>query len=193
MVNSIQKLRKKAFFTTKEAKTCGLSPRMLSYNHKKGAIERIARGIYRFSDQQPASKNLEWQDLAVAAFRIKGAVICLISALRYYEMTDEMMRENWIAVPNNSSRINFLNTRTIRMRNLNLGVKTIELASLKVKIFDEERTLLDSFRLLDQEVALKALKIYMGKKGNRPNLKKIREYSRKLKVDIRQFIAPFLV
>ena len=53
------------------------------------------------------------------------------------------------------------------MRNIDIGVNTIKMAGFKVKIFDKERTIIDSFRLLDFETAMKALKnIFIIEKKN---------------------------
>ena len=164
MNKSIKKLIKKPFFTIKEAEKQGVSRRMLSYYVANGEMERIARGIYCSSHYEPAEQNLQWEELAVAASNIRGGVICLVSALVYYDLTDEIMKEFWIAVDNNHSKAKFPLCRIIRMRNMNIGVNTIKMAGLKVKIFDKERTIINSFRLLDFETAMKALKEISSRK-----------------------------
>lgn len=166
---------------------------MLSYYKDKGVLERSARGVYRNLHNEGDFNDVRWEELAIVASSIKNSIICLISALNYYELTDELMREYWLAVPHSNSHVKSPNARIIRMRNVSLGVKTILLASMKVKIFDEERTILDTFRLLDEETGLKALKNYMMKRDHRPNIKKIGQYSKILKVDISKYMAPFLV
>ena len=137
-------LRAKSSFTTDEAKKHGLSPRMLSYYVSKGQIERLSRGVYRFSDYMIKDANLQWEELSVAAQRIPGAVICLISALNYYGLT-------------------------------------------------VERTIVDSFRLLDFETAMKALKLYLQGKCGRPNIKKLNLYSKELRAGVNKYLAPLLV
>ena len=104
MNKSIEKLAKKPFFNIKEAEKRGISRRMLSYYVEKGEMERIARGVYCSSHYEPSDKNLKWEELAVAARNIQGGVICLISALVYYDLTDEMMKKFWIAVDNSHSK-----------------------------------------------------------------------------------------
>lgn len=186
-------LKDKSSFTTDEAREHGLSPRMLSYYVKNGEIERIARGTYRFADYIGKDKNLAWEELAVAAQRVSNGVVCLISALNYYELTDERMREHWIAVPHSHSYSHFPMTRIVRMRNINLGVQKKVIADIEVKIFDPERTIVDSFRLLDFETAMKALKLYLKGQCGKPNIKKLNEYSKELRVNIEKYIAPIMV
>ena len=107
MSKNLEKLRNLPSFTTEEAVELGISKRMLSYYVKKGELERIARGVYCSTSYQSENSDFNWEDLAVAASNIGGGVICLISALVYYELTDEIMREFWIAVDKNNSKAKF--------------------------------------------------------------------------------------
>lgn len=186
-------LKQKPSFTTDEAKKYGLSSRMLSYYVQRGEIERLARGTYRFAEYIGKDKNLAWEELAVAAQRVSSGVICLISALNYYELTDERMKEHWIAVPHSHPHSHFPMTRIVRMRNINLGVQRKVIADIEVKIFDPERTIVDSFRLLDFETAVKALKLYLKGQCGKPNIKKLNAYSKELRVNIEKYIAPIMV
>jgi len=181
MNKNIKKLIKKPFFTIKEAEKKGISRRMLSYYVGNGEMERIARGIYCSSHYSTDEKNLQWEELAIAVNNIRGGVICLISALIYYDLTDEIMKEFWIAVDNNHSKAKFPLCRIIRMRNMAIGVNTIKMAGLKVKIFDKERTVIDSFRLLDFETAMKALKKYLQGGNEKPNINKLNRYVKELR------------
>ncbi len=186
-------LRRKPSFTTDEAKQFGLSTRMLSYYVEKGELERLARGVYRFTDYIGRDENLMWEELAVAAERVSGGVICLISALNYYGITDERMKEHWIAVPNSYGHAHFPMTRIVRMRNISLGVKTIKMAGINVRIFDVERTIIDSFRILDFETSMKALKLYLSGKCGKPDIKKLNLYSKELRGGVTKYLAPLLV
>lgn len=186
-------LRNKSSFTTEEAKQNGLSSRMLNYYVEKGEIERLGHGVYRFSNYIGKDENLMWEELAVAAQRVSEGVICLISALNYYGLTDERMKEHWIAVPNSHGHCKFPMTRIVRMRNMSLGVKTKKIADINVKIFDVERTIIDSFRLLDFETAMKALKLYLSGKLGKPDIKKLNTYSKELRGGIDKYLAPLLV
>ena len=193
MSKSIRKLIKKPFFTIKEAEKQGVSRRMLSYYVETGELERIARGIYCSSRYEPVEQNLQWEELAVAANNIRGGVICLVSALVYYDLTDEIMKEFWIAVDNNHSKAKFPLCRIIRMRNMAIGVNTIKMAGLKVKIFDKERTIIDSFRLLDFETAMKALKKYLQGRKEKPNINKLNRYVKALRASkVQEYIAALI-
>ena len=187
----MEKLENRPFFTTRDAEDFGMSRRMLSYYVKTGVIERIGKGVYRGTNL-PKLQDESWPELATTAKRVKG-VICLLSALIYYELSDDFMDEYWIAIPHEHSKIEIPNTQIIRMRNFNLGIDEIEMSGLTVKIFDKERTIIDAFRLLDIETAMKALKMYMSGKKERPNIKKLNKYAKDLRQDISKYLLPFTI
>ena len=164
---------------------------MLAYFCSKGQIERVSRGIYRVK-QVDFDRDFEWEDLALTALSIPNGVICLISALCYYGLTDEIMREFWIAVPHSTTSPSRTNAHIVRMRNISFGQITIKIGSQKLKIFDRERTVVDSFRYLDKETALKALQAYLKtSKDRKPDIEKILRYAKKLRVDLTPYIAAF--
>ncbi len=182
----------KPFFTTKEAEAIGLSRRMLSYYVKNGTLKRIGKGIYQSSNYKD-DQDIKWSGLLMSAKASGNGVICLLSALIYYELSDEFLNEYWIAIPHNHSKINVKNTRVFRMRNMELGVTEIKISGEKVKIFDIERTIIDSFRLLDIETAMRALKTYMSGSKGKPNIKKLNKYSKELRLDISKYLMPFII
>lgn len=187
-----EKLSNKPFFTTQEAFEEGITRRMLSYYVQKGELERVSKGIYRCINLDD-SVDLRWAGLVTSANQVNGGIICLVSALIYYEITDDFMNEYWVAIPHSHSKVDLPSTRFVRVRNSELGVEEIELCNMKVKIFDVERTIIDSFRLLDIETALKALKLYMTGHCGRPDIGKMTKYMKELRCDISKYMMPFTV
>lgn len=177
-------------FTVAEAANCGISRQLLAYYAKKGMLERIQPGIYRSAGYEP-DVDFEWEGLAEAATTVPNGVICLISALCYYRLTDQVMRESWIAIPHQQRAQKRLHTRIIRMRNLNFGVKQTTLGEYAVRIFDRERCIVDAFRYLDKEIAIKALKRYLQEGEDKPDLKKLQSYARKLRVNLTPYILAY--
>lgn len=184
----IQDLIKTPVFSAAEARAAGIPARMLSNFCKNGVIERVGRGVYRGS-QINLDIDFEWEDLSLVAMSIPNGVVCLISALCYYHLTDLIMREFWIAVPHASKSPKREKTRIVRMRNIDLGQTEIQVGSCHLKIFDRERTVVDSFRYLSREVAIKALQAYLRQASpNKPDLSKLMKYAKSLRVDIHPFI-----
>jgi len=175
-------------FTTRDAARVGVNSATLGYYAKSGELERIDRGIYR-SVHAPIIENFRWEDLIVAAQKVKGGVICLTSALAFYELTEEIPRQHWIAIENKTRHRADPSTKIVRMRNLTLGKTEEEIDKITVSIFDRERTIVDSFRYLSRETAIKSLKMAMGQKGTKKiDLEKIRKYAKLLRVKIEPYI-----
>lgn len=146
---SLKQLLKRPVFSSAEGKEAGIPARMLAYFCSKGQIERVGRGIYRVKDSD-FDRDFEWGDLVLTALSIPNGVICLISALCYYGLTDEIMREFWIAVPHSTTAPSRENAHIVRMRNTSLGKTIIKIGDQKLKIFDRERTVVDAFRYFQQ-------------------------------------------
>jgi predicted transcriptional regulator of viral defense system len=178
------------FFTAEEVARQGVPRHALAYLVKKGNIERIYPGVYRFSKYEP-KVELQWENLGLIAASTPGSVICLISALVFYDLTDQVMREIWLAVPHKSHPPKRPNTRIVRMRNTTLGKIQIALGEYKVQIFDKERCVIDAFRYLSKEIALKALQRYFQSIATKPDPKKLGVYAKKLRVNIIPYILSY--
>ncbi len=183
----LQPLVKKPYFTSKEVRALGITIATLHHYIKKGTIKRIRRGVYQSSTCK--NSTFQWRDLIEAVLSTSGGVICLISALAVYGLTEEIPRQHWIAVNNSTSIKKSREIKFTRLRNMDLGVTRVVLEGVSVPIFDRERTIIDSFRLLSRETAIKALKMGISQKGPKKiNLLKLQEYAERLRVDITDFL-----
>ncbi len=188
-LSTIQSLLAQPSFTADEAKKLGVSPAHLAYYIKKGQLKRLSRGIYQSTDYQGAPENFQWEDLIEAVNSVPGGVICLISALAIHDITEEIPRQHWIAVSHSTSINRGDLVRIVRFRNMELGKTTLNLAGCQIPIFDRERTIIDSFRQLSRETAIKALKMALAKKGEeRLDLRKLQSYAKKLRYNIHPYL-----
>lgn len=181
-------LLKEANFTCHEAKALGVTSMTLAYYARTGSLIRIGRGVYRGA-HSPSMEDFRWEDLTVTMTKIKNGVICLTTALAIYEMTDEIPRKHWIAIHNKTRHRADSSTKIVRMRNMELGKTTIKINNMKLPIFDRERTIVDAFRFLSIETAIKALRAGLALTGKEKiNLEKIRKYSKILRVKIDPYL-----
>lgn len=186
--SALQMLLSKPSFTGKDARKCGIDPHLLSYYVKKGVLERIARGVYR-NPKAESSAPLEWQDLLEIAQSIPKGTICLISGLNYYGLTQEIQRQFWIAVPHDSKAPKRPKTKIVRMRNMTLGRKPLTIGEYHTFIFDPERCVVDAFRYLSKEAAIRTLREYLRPtKEHKPDLSKLARYAKALRVEIIPYI-----
>lgn len=175
-------------FTASQAQKAGFSRTILSVQAKKGLIERISRGLYR-NPEIETNTPIDKEDLIAVTRSIPGGVVCLISALDIYNMTDELPRRHWIAVSNDRQAPRRKGARIVRFRNMKLGRTKIKLGDKEIWIFDRERTVIDSFRYLTIEIAVKALRAYLlTTQDHSPDFQKLSKYSQTLRKDITQYV-----
>jgi predicted transcriptional regulator of viral defense system len=145
--------------------------------------------VYQGADYQNPD-SFRWDDLTQAVYSVPGGIVCLISALAIYDLTEEIPRQHWIAIRYGTSAASSRQTKIVRFRNLKLGKTEIELEGTPIPIFDRERTIIDAFRLLSRETAIKALRAAIAKGGkNRLDFVKLEAYAKALRFDI----APYLL
>ena len=83
---------------TGKAIQAGIHPRTLYQMRDNGLLEQLSRGVYRLTGQKAVSAP----DLIIVATRIPKAVICLISALSFHEMTTQIPHSISIALAQGS-------------------------------------------------------------------------------------------
>lgn len=178
------------FFTLEDAENQGVPRHVIAYWTQKGVLERLYPGVYRSSNYE-TEVEFGWENLALVAASIPEGIICLISALCYYNLTDQIMREAWVAIPHKQRVPNRSNAHIVRMRNAELGKENITIGEYTVHIFNRERTIIDSFRYLSKEIAIKALKQYFASADVKPNPKLLAEYAKVLRVNITPYILSY--
>lgn len=184
-LSNIESLLEKPFFTSKEAEKLGVSPSLLCYYAQQAIIHRVDKGLYQ-AVSGAKELDFKWEDLHFTIKTIPRGVICLLSALIIYDLTDEMPRKHWIAVPHNTTKPVRPNTVIKRMRNMTTGITVWNIDGELIPIFDIERTIIDTFRFLSREVALKALQT--GLRDKNINFRKLQGYAKKLRVNITPYL-----
>lgn len=187
-LKAISPLLERPIFSAKEAKALGVSAAALNHYVKTGILKRISRGIYQRASASPSAPG-RWNDLIEAVYSKTGGVVCLISALAIYDLTEEIPRQHWIGIRHGTSANGNRQIKIVRFRNMEVGKTEIALEGVKIPIFDRERTIIDAFRLLSRETAIKALKAAIAVRGkNRLDLRKLESYAKKLRFNIDPYL-----
>ncbi len=76
----------------------GIPRVVLSRLTASGQLERVGRGVYCLPDAQGA----EHESLTTIAVKVPQAVFCLLTALQIHELTTQLPRQVWIAMPQGS-------------------------------------------------------------------------------------------
>ena len=184
----LQFIAKNKFISIHEAKAQDFSPMLLSRMVAKEELFLTERGIYTVS--------LDWltdplQKYLPVATLYPKAIISGISALTYYDLTDEEERKIGITIPIDQVVKN-PHYQATRAQGLaySLGVQTFRFGRRQVRIYDIEKTVVDACKYQTEEVAYKVLKGYLRRKDK--NIRRLCEISEKLKKPLEDKIRFFL-
>ncbi len=147
------------FFRPHQMDELGITYDQLRRLVSTGAVEHVARGLYRLADEEPT----EHETLAAVCARVPNAVVCLLSALSVHEIGTQLPHEVWIAIPHKARppRLRF-RTRVVRFSGAawTYGVRDIQFDGVPARMTSPARTVVDCFRferLIGREAALEAL------------------------------------
>jgi predicted transcriptional regulator of viral defense system len=128
---------------------------------QRGAIQRVGRGLYVARNAKPT----EHHSLAQASKRVPNGVVCLLSALRFHDLTTQSPFEVWLAIGNKARaprRINpAIRIARFSPRTLAYGVQEHRIEGVTVRIFSVAKTVADCFcyrNKIGLDVALEALR-----------------------------------
>jgi predicted transcriptional regulator of viral defense system len=132
----------------------------------RGALVRIARGLYTVPDAEISAHR----SLAEVARAIPAATICLLSALRFHGLTTQSPPEVWLALNVHAwkPRRAPFPVRTVYFSGAALteGVVTHKIDGVPVRIYSAAKTVADCFKYrnkIGSEIAVEALKDYLKK------------------------------
>jgi predicted transcriptional regulator of viral defense system len=128
---------------------------------RQGRLIRRSRGVYTV----PEHEATEHTDLAAVAKRAPTAVICLLSALRFHELTTQNPFEVWVMIDRKARRpaIEHPSVRVIRASGAALkeGIVVDEIEGVQVRVTNPAKTVADCFRYRSKvgtDVAMEALR-----------------------------------
>ena len=166
------------FAKTRDILATGIHRRDIKKIKEEGKITRIKRGLYRLSEI-PVISNQGFIDLACA---VPEGVICLLSALSYYELTTFNPSVISMALCRGTRRpkieyppVEFYYFST---KQFEAGIDEIRIKGHKIRIYCPEKTICDCFRYrskLGLDVAKEGLSEYLKRKDR--NLEKLLEYA----------------
>lgn len=161
----------------------------------EGFIERIRRGYYHWLEDG------EVEEIAIIKRLFPDAVLCMETALFYYEYSDRNPAAWNFAIDRNVSKLRsniaypFIKAYRLKSDLVTLGETTAEIDFIKVRIYDRDRTICDVLKnmsKMDKEIFNKAIQGYVNDpKKNIPNLI---TYAKKLRVQkkVKELIGVWL-
>ncbi len=146
---------------TTELVKAGFYKAMIYSAMHQGRITRIKNGVYGLAD----IPDISHPDLVTVSVMIPSGVICLITALSFYEVTDEIPRYIDVALPTGMkvkpvagipSRVYHFSPQTWKD-----GVEVKDIDGHKIKIYCLAKTIADCFKFRNKigvDIARSALK-----------------------------------
>jgi predicted transcriptional regulator of viral defense system len=126
-----------------------------------GQLRRVGRGLYVHPDN-PLTEN---HSFALVGKRSPDAVVCLLSALRFHELTTQLPSETWVAVHPKARppQMPEIPLRVVRFSGqaLTAGVEDHILEGVTVHITGPAKTVADCFKYrnkIGRDVAVEALR-----------------------------------
>ena len=157
---------------------------------ESGHVERVGRGLYRAKE----AEITEYHTLIEAALLVPKGVVCLLSALRFHDLTTQAPFEIWMAIGNKSWRPTTgdvpLRIHYFSGKALTEGIERHEIEGVPVNIYSAAKTVADCFKFRNKigvDVAIEALREYLRKRLPEKDLWRYAEVCR-----VRKVMYPYL-
>lgn len=139
----------------------GISRVSLTRAVRRGQLEHVGRGLYGL----PGRKVSVHRSLAEVARRVPKGIVCLLSALRFHDLTTQAPFEVWLAIENKSiaPKLDYPPLRIVRFSGVALteGVEEHVVDGVTIRVTGVAKTVADCFKYRNKiglDVALEALR-----------------------------------
>ena len=157
----VRLIRKMGIVRPSELEARGVRRGDLYRLEEQGLVERRARGLY-VACPHPFTAD---HTLAQVAKRVPRGVICLLTALRFHELTTQAPAEVWIALSEKARKptLDGVRLRVTRFSGqaLTEGIETHDIEGVPVRIYSAAKTVADCFKYRNKvgvDVAVEALR-----------------------------------
>lgn len=139
-------LRERGILRLIELREAGVTAATMSRMERVGEVIRLSRGVYQLPDADLDPHH----SLAEAAKWVPRGVVCLVSALAFHGLTDQLPPKVWMAIrPKDwAPQRNGAPIRIVRFTDslLKQGYETHVIEGVAVKVFGAAKTVADCFR-----------------------------------------------
>src|SRR5215467_13902778 len=145
----------------RDIEAIGLPREYLVRLHRQGKLNRPGRGIYTL----PNTGVTERHSYAEVAKRVPEAIICLLSALTFHQITTQSPASVWIALGKGARTPAFTSPslRIVRLSGPSLteGIENHRVEGVAIRVYSAAKTVADCFKFRNKiglDVAIEALK-----------------------------------
>jgi predicted transcriptional regulator of viral defense system len=165
MAKPLQKImhyiREHGIVRPRDIESIGLPREYLIRLHRQGKLNRSGRGIYTVPDANVTERH----SYAEVAKRVPEAVICLLSALAFHEITTQSPPSVWIALRKGARKpaLTSPSLRIVRLSGPSLteGIENHHVEAIPVRVYSAAKTVADCFKFRNKiglDIAIEALK-----------------------------------
>ena len=170
----------------RDLKEIGISGVYLNKLHAEGVLDRPSRGLYTLADTEPS----EHRTIAEASKLVPHGIICLLSALRFHDLTTQSPFEVWLAIEEKARlpNIEYPPLRIVRFSGaaLSFGVQEHDVEGVKVHVYSPAKSVADCFKYRNKiglDVAIESLRhCYQHRRASMDELWKAAKVCRMTKV-----------
>ena len=158
---TMQYVRQHGIVRPRDIEAIGIPREYLLRLHGQGKLNRIGRGIYSL----PGAAVTERHTYAEVAKRVPDAVLCLLSALAFHEITTQSPASVWIALGKGARKPAILSPslRVVRLTepSFSEGIERRSVEGVAVRVYSAAKTVADCFKFRNKiglDIAIEALK-----------------------------------
>ena len=188
---TMQYVRQHGIVRPRDIEAIGIPREYLLRLHGQGKLSRIGRGIYSL----PGAAVTERHTYAEVAKRVPDAVLCLLSALAFHEITTQSPASVWIALGKGARKPAIVSPslRVIRLTepSLSEGIEKQFVEGVTVRVYSAAKTVADCFKFRNKigvDIAIEALKDCLRQK--KATVNEIYRYSKICRVS--NVIRPYM-
>jgi predicted transcriptional regulator of viral defense system len=157
----LELVRRKGVLRPRDLDADGIPREHLRRLVDEGLLERTGRGLYMIAGSKPTPNHT----LAEACKRVPHGVVCLLSALRFHELTTQAPFEVWLAIDEKARlpKVDYPPIRIVRFsgKSLEFGVQEHRIEGVAVRVYSPAKTIADCFKYRNKiglDVALESLR-----------------------------------
>jgi predicted transcriptional regulator of viral defense system len=158
---TMQYVHQHAIVRPRDIEAIGIPREYLLRLYRQGKLSRTGRGIYTLPD----AAVTEHHSYAEVAKRVPEAVLCLLSALAFHEITTQSPASVWIALGKGARKpaIPSPSLRVVRLTgpSLSEGIEKHPVEGVTVRVYTAAKTVADCFKFRNKiglDIAIEALK-----------------------------------
>jgi predicted transcriptional regulator of viral defense system len=180
---ALKAVREAGVLRARDLAVHGVPREYLRRLQSQGFLVRESRGLYRVH----GAPVTEHHSLATVCKKVQHGVVCLLSALRFHELTTQAPFEVWLAIDRKARRpkADGVPLRLVRFSGpaLRQGIEEHAIEGVVVRVYSSAKTVADCFKYRNKiglDVAIEALRDY--RKRHRAGMDELWRYAKVCRV-----------